>query len=211
MNNLKVSNILEGNSTWISGPGVVFGCGVDLHDRVWVDVLPGKISFPGARAAEIKHRVRNAVKIPSESGIYYIIATVSEAGVTFNPVKTTDDRHIAVPDAAPIAKVIVSNGTIKVFQHIGTNEERLLRNIIPTPMADGIQSRFYLPENIHSIQAVNLTVNGVPQVEGEDYVVRVETAPDGSQMSLVDFISEVPPAGSTIFADIYLGKTGVTQ
>lgn len=218
---LKVSTLLRDKltgSTWIGDPGVVSGCGVRIHDRVWINILSGRLSFPNSRSATIKHEIINACKIPVEPGIYYVEAVVGPAGVTFNCRKGTlsvtkpnGSLLKGQPDMVPLARIRWDGKMAQVFEHVDTTEDHLVgfRNVFPAP--DGDTSKFFLAETVYANQALDLRVAGVAQVEGEDYVIRPEVGPDGKYISIIEFLNEVPAAGTDITARIYLGRVGVTR
>lgn len=113
--------------------------------------------------------------------------------------------RIVVPDE------IKTSDDIRVYnvRPEGDNSTVISFNVMPP--ADGKRAHFYLPDYVYSPKSVRLTVNGVDQVEGEDYTLGLETMPDGSMAPVIDFMSEVPARGSDMIATIYKGKVAADE
>lgn len=212
----KLKNTLEHN-TWVNYPGVISGCRVSTVDNRNINISEGKLCFANGYTAAIAN-VKNACFVPdTHTKIMYVVAIVNEKTVTFRCV---DDpaRSNGINMAAPVSLLngivlaqleIDNKGNISIYNYVPQLDNTQVRTTKLFPVPDGIRSKFYIPSNIYSEYSLKVSVNGIGQVEHSDYTIGKEKNIDGSYTSFINFIGEVPVAGSDIIVTIYTGRSEV--
>lgn len=207
----------------VKHPGVIHGCGIFMHDRDHFGIMPGSILFGNGYSCDIQAPVYDICQVPYEktSIMYYIVASIAKQDIFFKmmSVQEAEKGHyiagglpLALVNAVVLARVrIPVDGEITVYNILPEGEGNGLHDFRLLPEADGYRAKFYLPVTVKSFGSVNLTVNGIHQTEGEDYVVNIEKLSDGSLTSIIRFLDEKPAAGSDIRATVYIGKAAADE
>lgn len=204
----------------VKHPGVIHGCGIFVHDHDHFGIMPGSMLFGNGFSLDVQAPVYDICKVPYEkiSTLYYIVATIDKQDVAFIivDVKEAEKGHfiagglpLALNNAIVLARVRIPrdpDAEITVYNILPEGEGNGLHDFRLLPEPDGYRAKFYLPVIVESHGSVNLTVDGIGQTEGEDYVVNVEKLSDGSLTSIISFLNEKPRKGSDIRATIYIGK-----
>ena len=207
----------------VKHPGVIHGCGIFMHDKNHFGIMAGSILFGNGYSLEVQAPVYDICELPYEkiSQMYYIVASIAKQDIIFKilDVKEAEKGHfiagglpLALTNAVVLARVRVpDNGEITIYNILPEGEGNGLHDFRLLPEADGYRAKFYLPVTVESFGSVNLTVNGIHQTEGEDYVVNIEKLSDGSLTSIIRFLDEKPAAGSDIRATVYIGKAAADE
>lgn len=212
------------NSTWVRNPGVLRGCGVYVHDYVRFGVASGTLLFADGKSARIHNVTDNICEVPRSmfGSMIYIVATASDKDIIFRCEKVKDyttgitsGLPVYLSNGIVLARALVPadpyTDSIKVYQMAPEGEGHSISDFRLFPEPDGKIFRFFLPDNVYSRGSVNLSVDGVPQIEGEDFVVNSEMGIDGTSKSVIDFINDIPHAGADIRVTFYIGKAAADE
>jgi hypothetical protein len=209
--------------TWVRRPGVIRGCDIYVHDKTHFGVMPGTMLFTNGKTARINNVTSDVCHLPGIHGpMMYIVAMVSDKDLIFRCVDVKDPSiHITsglpvyMSSGIVVARIRIPDDletkSIKVYQIAPEGEGHSITDFFLYPDADGKRSRFYLPDNIYSKGSVCLMVNSILQVEGEDFVVNSEPGIDGKNHSVIDFINDIPAAGSDMRVTFYIGKAAADE
>lgn len=209
--------------TWVRRPGVIRGCDIFVHDKTHFGITPGTMLFTNGKTARVNNVTSDICRLPGEHGpIMYIVAMVSDKDLIFRCVDVKDPSiHITsglpvyMSNGIVVARIRIPNDldkeSIAIYDIAPEGEGHSVSDFILYPEADGIRSRFCLPDNIYSKGSIFLLVNSVPQIEGQDFTVNIDTGIDGKSHSVIDFINEPPAAGSDMRVTFYIGKAAADE
>jgi len=209
----------------VKHPGVIHGCGIFMHDKNHFGIMAGSILFGNGYSLEVQAPVYDICKIPNEkvSSMYYIVALIAKQDVIFRmiDVKEAEKGHyiagglpLMLNNAVVLARVRIPDdpaAEVTVYNILPEGEGNGIHDFRLLPEPDGYRAKFYLPVTVESFGSVNLTVNGIHQTEGEDYVVNIEKLSDGTLSSVIRFLDEKPMKGSDIRATVYIGKAAADE
>jgi len=210
------------DSAWVSNPGVISGCEVFIHDGIYIGVKPGKLSLLNGYSVDIKATMFKVARVqPTEvNRTDYVVAKVRHEALYFHCIKgdslpdTWDHLPVVLKNGVLLAKLFVSaplvgSESITVYNVFPVMGESQVNGCRPLTYPDGIIRRFTLPFQVNTGYAVDLRVYGIPQTEGEDFLVHNEIQPGGKVLTVLEFIHEAPGPGADISARLYLGKVKI--